>query len=121
MSAQIISSENGILTVKVSGKLTQPELASVQDEAGKLLAKQQKMGILVIGENFQGWEKSGRWGDLSFQVDNDQYISGMALVGEKKWEDLVLLFTAKGLRKFPIEYFPQHDEAKALAWLRLNQ
>jgi len=41
----------------------------------------------------------------------------MAIVGDKKWEDLTLLFTAKGLRKFPIEYFEPAAIAKARAWL----
>lgn len=41
----------------------------------------------------------------------------MAIVGDKKWEDLALIFTAKGLRKFPIEYFEPAQIAHARAWL----
>ena len=35
----------------------------------------------------------------------------------RKWEDLALMFTAKGLRKFPIEYFEPSQMAQARAWL----
>ena len=41
----------------------------------------------------------------------------MALVGEQRWEDLSLMFTAKGFRPFPIEYFPPADLARAKAWV----
>jgi hypothetical protein len=39
----------------------------------------------------------------------------MAIVGDRKWSDLALLFTSQGLRPFPIEYFEGVD--KAQAWL----
>ena len=41
----------------------------------------------------------------------------MAIVGERKWEDLALLFTAKGLRPFPIEYFEPKTMTEAQDWL----
>ena len=41
----------------------------------------------------------------------------MAIVGERKWEDLALMFTAEGLRQFPIEYFDSARLAAARAWL----
>ena len=56
-----------------------------------------KWRILVLTENFAGWERGGDWNDFSFS-DNDASIEQMAIVGERKWEELALLFTAKGLR-----------------------
>lgn len=41
----------------------------------------------------------------------------MAIVGERRWEELALLFTAKGLRSFPIQYFGSGQAADARAWL----
>jgi hypothetical protein len=41
----------------------------------------------------------------------------MAIVGDKKWEDLVLIFASKGLRRFPIEYFEPAESPRARAWL----
>ena len=41
----------------------------------------------------------------------------MAVVAEENWEDLILMFTGKGLRPFPIERFFPVDEAKARTWL----
>jgi hypothetical protein len=36
------------------------------------------------------------------QERNDPYIEKMAIVGDKRWEDLALMFAAKGLGPFPI-------------------
>jgi hypothetical protein len=117
MSAEIIANTNGIVTIKISGKLTAPELAALQKSTGQLFHQQGRMRVLVLTENFEGWAKDGDWGDLSFQMEHDDDIERMAIVGERQWLDLALMFTAKGLRKFPIEYFVPADEVKARAWL----
>ena len=41
----------------------------------------------------------------------------IAIVGDQKWEDMALLFTGKGIRRVPIEYFPPADLVKARTWL----
>ena len=41
----------------------------------------------------------------------------MAIVGDEQWKDLALMFTAKGFRPFPIEYFAPGGLAKAHTWL----
>ncbi len=120
MSADIVSVENGILTLKISGKLTQPELAVAQNTARGILRQHGKMRILVLAENFQGWERGGDWGDLSFQDENDQYMEKIAIVGDKKWEDLALIFAGKGFRHCLVEYFQPEEAAKAQAWLMEN-
>ena len=63
------------------------------------------MAHLALTENFKGWERGGSWDDFSFQSDQDVHIERMAIVGERQWEELALLFTAKGLRTFPIRVF----------------
>ncbi len=117
MSAEIVDSEKGILTVRVSGTLTHAELSALQRAAADLIEKQGKVRILVLTEAFEGWRKDEGWGDLTFQLKHDEDIEKMAIVGDRKWEDLTLIFTAKGLRKFPIEYFESKELAKARAWL----
>lgn len=117
MSAEIFNTDDGILTLKVTGKLTQPELAAAQNQAADILRQKGRMSILVLTEEFQGWERGGDWGDLSFQMENDALIEKLAMVGEKRWEDLALMFASKGLRRFPVEYFPPSEVRMARAWL----
>lgn len=113
MSAQIISASEGILTVKIAGQLTHSELVELQKQAATFLDSQEKTAILVVAKDFQGWAKQGAWGDVSFQVRYDARISRMAIVGHRKWEDVALVFAAKGVRSFPIEYFSTDELAKA--------
>jgi len=116
MSAEIVSNSGGILTARISGKLTRPELASIQASAEDCIREQGQVSFLIVAEDFQGWREGDDWSDVSF-MENDPYIGKMAIVGEKQWEDLALLFAAKSIRKFPIEYFLPAELERARAWL----
>jgi len=116
MSAEIIDNRGDTLTFKISGKLAQSELVDAQKSAAEILQKEGKKHLLVIADHFEGWGK-GDWADLSGQMAIDPYIDRMAIVGEKKWEDLALLFAGKGIRRVPIEYFSPAQIAQAQAWL----
>jgi hypothetical protein len=116
MSAEIANVSGHVLTMKVTGTLTQPELASMQSAAAGILSGGGKWRVLVLTENFAGWERGGTWDDFSFSA-HDGSIERMAIVGDRKWEDMVLLFTAKGLRAFPIEYFEPAQLSAARQWL----
>lgn len=120
MSAQIEVTPEAILTVKISGKLGYSEFAAAQRQAAEILGSQKQMRVLVVAQDFQGWDKQGDWGDITFQARHDPQIARMAIVGDPKWQDLALLFVSKGFRRFPIEYFHPDDMAKARAWLNEN-
>lgn len=122
MSAEIVDASRGVLTIRIAGELTQAELAAVQRQAGETLRRDGKMGILILTENFRGWGPGGdAWGDLSFQEQHDPLIDKLAIVGDQKWEDLALIFVAKGLRRFPVEYFSPAELTRARAWLIADQ
>lgn len=116
MSAEIASVAGHVLTVKVSGTLTEPELTSLQAAAGRIIGTGGKWRVLVLTPNFAGWERGGAWNDFSLS-DSDASIERMAIVGDRKWEDLAMLFTAKGLRVFPIEFFAPEQTSEAQDWL----
>lgn len=120
MSAEIISHIGGIVTAKITGKLTYPDLSTLQKSVLGIIGQQGGIRVLIICEDFQGWDKAGDWEDLSFQTNTDPYINKMAIVGEKKWEELALMFMGKGFREFPIEYFASGDLNKAQSWLAEN-
>jgi hypothetical protein len=117
MGAQFLGIAGDILTIKVTGRLEQAELAEAQRLATDAIRKHGPVRILVLTGDFRGWAKGGDWGDLSFQIVNDRFIQKMAVVGDEDWKDLALMFTGQGLRSFPIEHFLPADEAKARAWL----
>lgn len=116
MSATITNNRGKVLTVKVGGRLTQPELASAQKLALGIFQKEGAKRLLIVVEDFEGWGK-GYWGDMSGQVSIEPFIERMAVVGDKKWEGLALLFVGKGIRRLNIEYFPPSELAKAQEWV----
>lgn len=117
MSAEISGMSEGVLTVKIAGRLAEEDLAALQDRTADIIRNHGKIRILVLAEAFEGWQQGGRWDDFSLQEKNDAYIEKMAIVGEQRWEDLALIFTAKDLRPFQIEYFSSPELARAQAWL----
>ena len=115
MSADVVTVDGSLVTARVTGTLTQAELGSLQKATGEIIRKQGRVRLLVLVEHFAGWESGATWGDFTFQVQHDGSIERMAIVGDRKWADLALLFTSQGLRPFPIEYFDGIDQASA--WL----
>lgn len=117
MSAEIVDASEGVLTIKISEKLRQSELAAAQKTAAETLQKRGGSRLLVLAERFEGWEKGGDWGDLSGRAQLDAQIERLAIVAEKRWEDAALMFAGKGVRHIDIEYFPPTELPKARAWL----
>ena len=118
MSAEIIDAFDGVVTIQVRGKLGADELAAVHREAAASLREWSGGSLLILAEEFEGWSDDCDWADLSFQTANDPLVRKMALLGDPRWEQLALLFTAKGLRPFPIEFFGADQEPEARAWLK---
>lgn len=117
MSAEIVDVSAGLVTTRVRGTLTQAALSEMQKALAEVIRAQGKVRILVLAENFAGWERGGAWNDFSFQAQYDPSIEKMAIVGDQRWEDLALIFAAKDLRRFPIEYFTPDELDEARAWL----
>ncbi len=117
MSAEIVEISDNVLTFKITGRLYQAEFAAAQQRAGEIIRQQGKVRFLVLVDNFAGMDNAGDWGDVSFQMDFDEFIEKIAIVGDKQWEELAEVFTGKGIRHIAIEYFLPADLAKAKTWL----
>lgn len=120
MSAELVQTAGRVITLKISGRLTQTELAAAQQATGKIIDAQGKVRLLILIENFQGTAKEGDWGDISFQMQYDDAIERIAVVCEPQWKEAALLFTGKGVRRLAIEHFEPADLAAAQAWVSAN-
>jgi len=110
--------ENNLVLCHVTGELGKAEHTQILDEIGAAISKVGQLRILVILENFTGWERTTGWEDITVNDEQDVQIKKFAIVGEEKWRDLVSAFTLQGLRPVPIEYFT--DETAAIQWLDSN-
>lgn len=116
MSAEIVSTEGGRVIARIRGVLTRADLAAVQASAVDGIRRHGRIRLLILAEGFEGWHQGEDWSDVSF-MENDPAIDRMAIVGDRRWEELALIFTAKGMRTLPIEYFDLSQEALARAWV----
>ena len=117
MPMEFEKAEGDVAVFRVSGNLARTELDKAQSKCEELIKSLGQIKILVLTDNFTGWERSKGWEDTSFSDRNDPYIKKIAIVGDAKWRDLVDAFTLKGLRPVNIEYFEPHQQTTARQWL----
>ena len=118
MPCEIVEKEEGLITIKITGVLKRAELAQAEKVAIEAMGSAQKVKFLILTENFQGWDNRDNWEDVSFQSQYDQQIEKIAIVGEKKWQDLAEAFVGKGLRSMDIRYFAPTEMAMARTWIK---
>ncbi len=108
--------EGDLFVYTVSGQLGVDEYRRALAGNELLAQRGGHIKLLVLLKDFEGWEKAKGWEDSA--TDHiDPYIKKFAIVGDNKWRDLVEVFTLKGLRPMPIEYFSEGTEELARAWL----
>lgn len=109
--------KNNLAVANITGQLGKQEYDYLQSEIELAIKKIGHISILVILQDFSGWESADGWEDSSFYDRTDPYIKKLAIVGDSQWKDMVTVFTLKGLRSLPIKYFDTNDEASARQWL----
>ena len=117
MPVEIIDASGKLLQLKVRGMLKKTDHERLIQIAQQAIARDGKVRALLILEAFEGWERHEGWGDVSFMMDQGQHIEKMAIVGEEKWCDDALAFTAKGFRPTAIEFFATAGLNEARKWL----
>lgn len=66
MACEIVKTDGPVLHVRINGKLQFADQQAVQAAAKRLIAQRIKPRLLVVSDNFQGWEKQGDWAMLAF-------------------------------------------------------
>jgi hypothetical protein len=117
MPIEIIDAAGKLLQVKIRGMLKKADYDRMIEIAKEPIERHGKVRALVILESFEGWERHERWGDVSFMSEQGRHIEKMAIVGDEKWQDDAVAFTAKGFRATAIEFFTPSRLNEAQIWL----
>ena len=117
MPVQIIGASGKLLQIKIRGMLKKADHDRIVQIAKEAIAREGKVRALVILEGFEGWERHEKWGDVSFMMEEGQHIEKMAIVGDEKWKDDAIAFTAKGFRPTAIEFFAASRVNAARVWV----
>jgi len=105
--------------VRIHGIWRRAELDECQRAATEMIGAVGKIAACIVLDGFEGCERSDAWGDMSFVFEHDSDIEKIAVVGEERWRDEVLMFAGVGLRDSPVCYFNDFDSARA--WLALPE
>jgi Protein of unknown function (DUF3478). len=117
MPVQIKYEPNDICVLRISGILERSEFGAEKGAFARNIDTGSKPRLLVILENFEGWERSGDWDDLDFYISHGSKISKIAIVAEPRWETLALAFAGAGVRRAPVKFFSPNELEQARSWL----
>jgi len=107
-----------VLWVKVSGKLTNEEYAELVPSWEQMIAKFGRFRLLFQMEpGFKGWEPMAAWDDCKFSLSHRNEMERVAVVGDKKWHELVAKLGAL-LVNTEVRYFDDSQIEPAQEWLR---
>jgi hypothetical protein len=117
MPIQIQYQPNDICVLQISGVLKQSEFGAEQSALASKIDTGSRPRLLVILENFEGWERKADWNDLDFMISHGGKISKIAIVAEPRWETLALAFAGAGVRRAPVKFFLPNALEQARSWL----
>ena len=117
MPVQIKYEPNETCVLRISGILKRSEFGAEERALARHIDTGSNPRLLVIFENFEGWERSADWDDLDFYLSHGDKISKIAIVAEPRWETLALAFAGAGVRRAPVKFFPPNELEQARSWL----
>ncbi len=117
MGASIIGQDGNLRVLRVTGLLKKSELDAVQSAVINQQQGNPHIRLLVIAEDFQGWERGADWGDITFFSTYGDMIEKIAIVAPVRWETDLTTFAMAGLRRAPVKFFSEGQLAQARAWL----
>ncbi len=83
---EIISENGSLIQVRVSQKLTQADYDDLIPRWEALIAREGSMRLLLLMENFHGWDLHAAWDDFRFEARHAAKVERVALVGDQSWE-----------------------------------
>lgn len=105
------------LVCRVSGRLTAADYETAIPELEHELALHDgALRLLVVLEDFRGWEIGALWEELRFDIRHGNDFGRVAVVGESKWEEWGTRLS-KPFFGAQVRYFDRAERDQAQAWL----
>ena len=114
----IRKADDGAFIMTAPVKLTEASWKKMEDCAEELVQDATDVKVLFDIVQLQAWSGQRGDGNVDFLLKHDPQIARIAVVGDPKWEERVLLFLGAGYRKAKIQFFAADQMLKARQWLR---
>jgi hypothetical protein len=117
MGATIEREEGNVRVLRITGLFRKSELDAALATEANQWRPTTRVKVLVIVENFKGWERGADWGDITFFEAHGDQIDKIAIVADPQLETDLLVFAGAGFRRAPVKFFSANQLALARAWL----
>ncbi len=117
MIGQIETGSPKIVGFKLSGKLHDEDYKSFVPAVNAALASEGKVRIFAQFEDFHGWDLHAAWDDFKFGVRHYSAFDRIAMVGDGKWEAL-LVTMCRPFTRAKVKHFNAAEADAAWSWLR---
>jgi hypothetical protein len=105
------------LVCRVSGRLTEADYeAAVPELENELLLRGEPLRLMIVLEDFRGWDIAALWEDLKFDIRHGSDFGRIAVLGDSKLEEWGTHLTKPFLGS-EVRYFDLEDRPAARAWL----
>ncbi|HEY9549270.1 MAG TPA: STAS/SEC14 domain-containing protein [Kiloniellaceae bacterium] len=105
------------LVCRVSGRLTEADYeAAVPEIENALVLRDEPLRLMIVLEDFRGWDIAALWEDLKFDVRHGGDFGRIAVLGESKLEEWGAALSKPFLGS-EIRYFDINERPAARAWL----
>lgn len=117
MSVTIQQEEGELRVLRITGLLRKSEMDAALAAEARKWGPETRIKVLVMVEDFKGFEPGADWGDITFLLKHDRQIDKIAIVAEPRWESETLIFAGAGFRHAQVKFFPANQLVPARAWL----
>lgn len=118
MSFKVIEQAAGkVVEVQVTGKLSKEAYEAFLPMTEARIKEFGKVRMLVILNDFHGWDMGALWEDIKFDLKHHGHIERLAIVGHSKWEQGMALF-CKPFTSAKIQYFDIAKCEDARNWIQ---
>ncbi len=112
--------KNSVLEVHATGKLERNDYEAFVPKVEQMIEEHGKIRVLLILDDFHGWETGALWEDIKFDVKHFNDIERLAIVGDKKWERGMAGF-CKPFTTARIKYFDKLEIDQARQWVQASE
>lgn len=113
---------DGLLTIRASGKLSGRDCDAFIPLFERVAAR--AVGtvpmLIELTPDFVGWDITGLWRDLKFDVRHKDQFGRIAIVGDRKWEDWGTTLLDPFFRA-DMRFFPRELIGEAETWVRRGE
>jgi hypothetical protein len=116
MLRELDDSGDRVIALKLSGKLHDEDYDRFVPLVERAIASQGKTRMLILFEDFYGWNPHALWDDIAFEAAHQDRIERIAMVGDADWRSWMDKVSGP-FSTATVRHFAPGDEAEARTWL----